>query len=331
MIHLDILLRSFRSTQITHNEATEVEPFEGWGHYPLGTSMGDGALKAVWDWHPTTFRSTDGGSHLLLKNGRNPKVFEKLKNHQSWNPEISWFSISEYIAISKQYTMSFSAPFCKVLVHQNLCKNLNLTAKGGSKVDSLRGHHCDDAKPAQQVHPADVVMKPSFDERLWNLLALVSCSLGNWNVKKMTCQVPTSFHFLWESLSQGLNHSTFDLALRLGELRDAGFHMQVGGSRQDVEGVTCQRPMWSRSYNVAMVKRLQEDFDFFYLPCIPQSERSQSDKSRVLLRDWYSTLCHHKLPTYLWNRKAKFSFPNGLKTKHTCHIYIYVYIYIYMT
>ena len=60
----------------------------------------------------------------------------------------------------------------------------------------------------------------------------------------MTCQVLTSFHFLWESLGfQGLNHSTFDLALRLGELRDAGFHMQVGGSRQDVEGVTCQRPM----------------------------------------------------------------------------------------
>lgn len=43
---------------------------------------------------------------------------------------------------------------------------------------SLWGHHCDDAKPAQQVHPADVVMKPSFDKRLWNLLALVSLALG---------------------------------------------------------------------------------------------------------------------------------------------------------
>ena len=52
---------------------------------------------AVWDWHPTTFRSTDGGSHLCWKTAEILR-FEKLKNHQSWNPDISWFSISEYIA-----------------------------------------------------------------------------------------------------------------------------------------------------------------------------------------------------------------------------------------
>lgn len=117
-----------------------------------------------------------------------------------------------------------------------------------------------------------------------------------------------------------INHSTLvDLALRLGELRDAGFHMQV---RAKPGCGRCKLPLTSDVKLKLQALPWLSDCRKTLTSSICRASLSLKGVKVIKAGCCWGTdrtLCHQKSPTYVWNRRANFSLPNGLRAKHTCH------------